>query len=739
MMKKGVLLAAVLVLAGDWALAADEPKDDLSANIGLVTQVRFTKEEFAKLTSQMIEVADLLEKTEPDTAKVLREAVNQAQRAFITQEMDLVSEHLRKGLMTLAARKEQNIRAALLEVLKILRQGTLDVNQRMEMLEKWAQQLDDLKNVIKKQKDLESKSRVKTNAERLSQEMAAHAAALNAIIQEQKDLLDKASKTPEGKDGVRKLAELRDAVGELLDKQTKLNEVTAQTPIAKLPLAAEAQKELGEQNAKVHDKLKQAVGDPAVAKALADAKADPKAVQNASDKVGSAGKEMKKATEQLDKADPREGAKSQENAEADLKAAHQALSEALAKAGANTPSGKLADKQGDVGKKTDELAKAVEKTAQEAGTPSNASNLSKASKEMGQAQKKLTNQQPGKSTEHMKNALKELEDKKIELADLQRRIEEKAKDPAEQQAKQQDELANQTKDMADEVQKSDKSGNNKSPQSMQNASASMKKAGSKLSQGNSSSANQDQQKALEELEKARKDLEQAIAQERQAMQAESLAKIDEMLQKILNAQQGISASTRQVYRQAGGKDGSYGRPEQLKLGELSRGEGSLGDQTRKVHDMLKKEGTTKVFPSILTEVMADLASAQKLLSDQKAGDLTQAVQADVERSLIEMIDALRKEQSRRRKQQQQAGGGGGGGGGGKQPLVPPVAELKMLRSLQKQILSRTVVLDEQKSKNVLPGDQVKRQHDLLAERESKVKNMTSELNEKLKTQSGGFQ
>ena len=278
-----LVLSAWLTPSALWAV--EEKAADESANIGLITQVRFTKEELTKLTNQLMEVADLLEKTEPETAKVLREAANQAQRSFIAEEMDQVEKHLRKGLMMLAARKEQNIQAALAEVLKILRQGALDINQRMEMLDKWTKALEELNQIIAKQKELERKSHVKNSADRLNQEMAAHSAALEAIVQEQKSLLAEARKTPQGDDAVRKLAELRDAVAAVLEEQTKLTEITAKTPIAKLPLASTAQKEVGQNNQKVNDALKQAAGDKAIQKALDDAKGDSKAVQKAAEKV----------------------------------------------------------------------------------------------------------------------------------------------------------------------------------------------------------------------------------------------------------------------------------------------------------------------------------------------------------------------------------------------------------------------------------------------------------------------
>ena len=44
--------------------------------------------------------------------------------------------------------------------------------------------------------------------------------------------------------------------------------------------------------------------------------------------------------------------------------------------------------------------------------------------------------------------------------------------------------------------------------------------------------------------------------------------------------------------------------------------------------------------------------------------------------------------------QQPAGGGGGGAGGGRQPrLIPPVAELRLLREMQEQVYNQTRDID----------------------------------------------
>jgi hypothetical protein len=105
-----------------------------------------------------------------------------------------------------------------------------------------------------------------------------------------------------------------------------------------------------------------------------------------------------------------------------------------------------------------------------------------------------------------------------------------------------------------------------------------------------------------------------------------------------------------------------------------------------------------------------------------------------------MIDALRKELSKRKRRRASAmagGGGGGAGGGGRGPLVPPAAELKMLRTLQLQINSRTVVLAKQKEAGRLPQDKVADQHRRLAERQKRMQTMTEAIAKRLRLPPAG--
>ena len=82
-----------------------------------------------------------------------------------------------------------------------------------------------------------------------------------------------------------------------------------------------------------------------------------------------------------------------------------------------------------------------------------------------------------------------------------------------------------------------------------------------------------------------------------------------------------------------------------------------------------------------------LQVAGLLQNDKETGAFTQGVEQDIVRRLAELIGALQQEREQKKK-----GGGQGMPGGGmsqKPRLVPPTAEIKMLRTMQRSLLQQT--------------------------------------------------
>ncbi|MGA0040426.1 MAG: hypothetical protein ACO3NZ_11305, partial [Pirellulales bacterium] len=86
----------------------------------------------------------------------------------------------------------------------------------------------------------------------------------------------------------------------------------------------------------------------------------------------------------------------------------------------------------------------------------------------------------------------------------------------------------------------------------------------------------------------------------------------------------------------------------------------------------------------------DATQASRRLERNDTGSSTQGLVRDLVVSLEEILDAVEKVQREQEQREQQQGQGGGRPADpGEQPLVDKLSELKMLRTLQLRINSRT--------------------------------------------------
>ena len=732
---------ALLLLSGPAAALGQEPaKDKDKDSSALVSRSRHAKKLFTALTKEMHKLADLLAKSDPDAARALRQAANQAQRALIAEDMAEVIRHLQKGLANPALEKQEEIIGDLKKVLDALRRGEFKLDDRRRYLDDLKKFLAKVDQLIQKEEKLEARSRFHADAKRIDQQMQDLAARLDGLVAGQKKLHDQTLQAGGGDPPLGELIRLRDRVRKAIADQQRINDATKVAPIERLPVAGTLQDRLGKRTDSLAKDVAAAGKNKDLTDALARAGAEPKALGGAGESVGRAGEEMKRAASDLSQSEPSKAQLPQQQALTELGDAEKALSAAVKKMLNSSPVGHLAKQQEELEKKASGLAEDVRKVADQTGlkpdVPRPAENISRAAGQMGQAAEGLAKQQMAKAAGHQKKALKELKDNKLKLAQLHRRMKEKAAKPLAPEKDRQDRVAEDTRQVGKEMDLSaeDRKPSRPTPgrQCVGKAGERMGKASEKLGGGKAGQANEEQKQAIEELKKAREDIEEEIAREEERIREEDLARIDQMLARMLKAQKNLSAETRAMGRrlaEIAPADAAEARAAALKIAELSKGEGRLAEDARRVIEMLRKEGSTFVFPEILEEVRGDLGDVEKRLDRKQCGPLTQGIQREVEQNLQEMIDAIRKTLADR-KQESSGGGGKGGGGGGKAPLVSNVAELKMLRVLQLQVNGRGRILDQAKKLRSLSAEQVEKQYDTLVRRERKVKAMTRKLAEK---------
>ncbi|MFW6059369.1 MAG: hypothetical protein ACODAQ_04265 [Phycisphaeraceae bacterium] len=185
------------------------------------------------------------------------------------------------------------------------------------------------------------------------------------------------------------------------------------------------------------------------------------------------------------------------------------------------------------------------------------------------------------------------------------------------------------------------------------------------------------EEALELIQEQRERLAQEQAdEEREQLKAEYEA--------LADRQDELREAVGQVMDQAG-EDG-LARRERAALVQHGHEQADIGVAASKLRERVED---ALLFQHLHDRV--DDASRQaarrlrRALVDEQTRDDQQRIAADLRR----MAAVLEQATQRAQFAGQQGGGGGGEGGGGDPPLVPPMAELRLLRELQSSVLEQT--------------------------------------------------
>lgn len=191
------------------------------------------------------------------------------------------------------------------------------------------------------------------------------------------------------------------------------------------------------------------------------------------------------------------------------------------------------------------------------------------------------------------------------------------------------------------------------------------------------------------LEKLREAKSLAEKLDREAQQREQNRKKAELKKKYAEAL-ARQISLRDSTQDLSGQELSRRVRNSARL--IGQDQQALRDELAAMQTETKELTEARVFDYAhkrLDELMA--AAADRLgQGEPDAGVLRrQASAARVLQSLIDALDTSRGEDEDFREQEQNQQGGGGGQGGQQQPLVPPAAELKLLRAMQQEAIEMT--------------------------------------------------
>ncbi len=218
---------------------------------------------------------------------------------------------------------------------------------------------------------------------------------------------------------------------------------------------------------------------------------------------------------------------------------------------------------------------------------------------------------------------------------------------------------------------------------LQAAEQRMREAQERLDDANRRDARAEQERALEELETARAELEEILRQMREEEVERLLVQLETRIRSMLRAEKGVLSGTEKL------ADGDQaGRERQLEAARLGREQTKIAGEATKALTLVRDDGSAVAIPQALEQIRDDSLQAAARLARGDVGGTTRGVIQDIVTGLEELLAALEQAQ-REQQEQQQNPAGGRPAEPGEQPLVDKLAELKMIRSLQMRVNTRT--------------------------------------------------
>jgi len=225
-------------------------------------------------------------------------------------------------------------------------------------------------------------------------------------------------------------------------------------------------------------------------------------------------------------------------------------------------------------------------------------------------------------------------------------------------------------------------------QRLESARQRMEQARERLDEARRREARAAQEKAVEELETARAELEEILRQMREEEVEKLLVQLEARLRGMLRVERAVLAGVEKLTAEAAASPAGADRERQLEAARLGREQAAVAADAAKALVLVRDDGSAVAIPEALEQVRDDATQAAARLERGDTGDTTRGLLQDIVANLEEMLAALEKAQKEQQARRQGAAGGRPAEPG-EQPLVDKLSELKMIRSLQMRVNTRT--------------------------------------------------
>jgi hypothetical protein len=202
-------------------------------------------------------------------------------------------------------------------------------------------------------------------------------------------------------------------------------------------------------------------------------------------------------------------------------------------------------------------------------------------------------------------------------------------------------------------------------------------------------AGKQQDDAIEKLAKAIQELEKRLKQLREEEMLKLLANLEARCNRMLAMQVEVYEATKAIDGIIAKNNGQKTNAEIQKTQQQADKENEIITEANKALKLLESEGSAVAFARVLEEVRQDMIAVQRRLGDIRVGQDTQLIEENIIAMLKDMVLALKKAQQDIQQKQKNPPPPGQQQKPGNQKLIDLLAELKLIKSLQLQVNSRT--------------------------------------------------
>lgn len=348
------------------------------------------------------------------------------------------------------------------------------------------------------------------------------------------------------------------------------------------------------------------------------------------------------------------------------------------------------------------------------------------------ALKEILENRSATNTEAIISRLKQAEEELAAMLkkqeDLQRDVEHGAEIAEDEQRelelqrlmKQQQQLRDELANLSRRVERSRAA---ESSRTMKRAAARMGEAESNLGNDNPGGAHENQHEAIEDLEQARRELARSRREAQEQLAREMLRRIADDLSGMIARQQNVIDETQRLEQERRSR-GNWSRAQLKSLSAVEDEQRRLKQQTDR---LVEKLGAAEVFAAALRGASERMAVAAARLAERQTDETTLAREEAAKQRFVDLIAALDPQQQHAVPPTEPAPPGQGQPKGPQAERVPSLAQLKLLKTLQQDLIHRTEQLDALRGSAQPPADEQHAELEAIAREQGELADLARNL------------